>query len=166
MFDSVKTATGDFTRLGDATHKLLLTLTDDSLNQKSWSEGRSLGQLAWHITCAIGDMGSKSGLEIDGPSEEKDPMPKTAAEITVAYKKASESLLNELPKFTDSDLARVIDAWGMKWTVGTMLDVLIAHEIHHRGQMTILMRQAGLVIPGMMGPAKEEMEEMMKKMQG
>jgi uncharacterized damage-inducible protein DinB len=166
MFDSVKTATGDFTRLGEATHKLLLTLTDDSLNQKSWAEGRTLGQLAWHITCAIGEMGSKTGLEIDGPSEEKDPVPGSAAEISEAYKKASQCLINELPKLTDSDLVREIDAWGMKWTVGVMLDILFAHEIHHRGQMTILMRQAGLVIPGMMGPAKEEMEGMMKKMQG
>ena len=27
---------------------------------------------------------------------------------------------------------------------------------HHRGQMTILMRQAGLLVPGMYGPSKDE----------
>jgi uncharacterized damage-inducible protein DinB len=30
------------------------------------------------------------------------------------------------------------------------------HEIHHRAQMTVLMRQAGLKVPGLYGPAKEE----------
>ena len=33
---------------------------------------------------------------------------------------------------------------------------LIAHQTHHRGQMTVLMRQAGLRVPGIYGPAKEE----------
>jgi len=30
------------------------------------------------------------------------------------------------------------------------------HELHHRGQLTVLMRQAGLVVPGIFGPAQEE----------
>lgn len=33
---------------------------------------------------------------------------------------------------------------------------MIQHQIHHRGQMTILMRQAGLTVPGLYGPSKEE----------
>jgi uncharacterized damage-inducible protein DinB len=36
------------------------------------------------------------------------------------------------------------------------LQALISHEIHHRGQMTVLMRQAGLKVPGIYGPAREE----------
>jgi uncharacterized damage-inducible protein DinB len=36
------------------------------------------------------------------------------------------------------------------------LRVLIQHEVHHRGQMTVLMRQAGLEVPGVYGPAREE----------
>ncbi|WP_258881781.1 DinB family protein [Paenibacillus sp. sptzw28] len=30
------------------------------------------------------------------------------------------------------------------------------HQIHHRGQMTILIRQAGLTAPGIYGPNEEE----------
>jgi uncharacterized damage-inducible protein DinB len=33
---------------------------------------------------------------------------------------------------------------------------LIQHQAHHRGQMTVLMRQAGLPVPGIYGPSKEE----------
>ena len=36
------------------------------------------------------------------------------------------------------------------------LMTLINHQNHHRGQMTVLMRQAGLTVPGVYGPAKEE----------
>jgi len=47
-----------------------------------------------------------------------------------------------------------------KWSRGFTLHCLGDHETHHRGQMSILMRQAGLVVPGVMGPAKEEWEKM------
>jgi len=30
------------------------------------------------------------------------------------------------------------------------------HQAHHRGQMTVLMRQAGMKVPGVYGPSKEE----------
>jgi uncharacterized damage-inducible protein DinB len=33
---------------------------------------------------------------------------------------------------------------------------MLENEIHHRGQMTVLMRQAGLKVPGVYGPAKED----------
>ena len=33
--------------------------------------------------------------------------------------------------------------------------MLIGHQTHHRSQMTVLMRQAGLVVPEVYGPAKE-----------
>jgi uncharacterized damage-inducible protein DinB len=36
------------------------------------------------------------------------------------------------------------------------LQILVRHEIHHRGQMTVLMRQARLKLPGIYGPSKEE----------
>ena len=44
------------------------------------------------------------------------------------------------------------------WTKGQALSVLLVHQIHHRGQMTVLMRQAGLKVPGIYGPALEEWE--------
>jgi uncharacterized damage-inducible protein DinB len=37
--------------------------------------------------------------------------------------------------------------------------MIIKHIIHHRGQMTVLMRQAGLKVPGVYGPAREEWEK-------
>jgi len=45
---------------------------------------------------------------------------------------------------------------GQTWKQGDVLSSLILHQAHHRGQMTVLMRQAGLAVPGIYGPAKEE----------
>ncbi len=48
--------------------------------------------------------------------------------------------------------------YGERWKNGFTLEVLLRHEIHHRGRMTVLMRQAGLKVPGVYGPAMEEWE--------
>ena len=45
--------------------------------------------------------------------------------------------------------------YGEKWQRGLTLHILLQHEVHHRGQMTVLMRQAGLKVPNIYGPAKE-----------
>jgi uncharacterized damage-inducible protein DinB len=46
--------------------------------------------------------------------------------------------------------------FGEKWKRGFAFASLLRHQTHHRGQMTVLMRQAGLRVPGVCGPAREE----------
>jgi uncharacterized damage-inducible protein DinB len=46
--------------------------------------------------------------------------------------------------------------YGERWTRGFTLFASLLHEVHHRGQMTVLMRQAGLAVPGTAGPSKQE----------
>ena len=46
--------------------------------------------------------------------------------------------------------------YGENWQRGMTLTALLMHQAHHRGQMTVLMRQAGLKVPGVYGPAMED----------
>jgi uncharacterized damage-inducible protein DinB len=104
-------------------------------------------------------MASKTGLSVEGPGE-KDAVPDTAAEILAAYKTASSSLLEQVTgKWRDEDLRIEDEMYGEKWVRGFTLKVLVDHEIHHRGQMTVLMRQAGLKVPGIYGPSMEEWDQ-------
>ncbi|HBP64402.1 MAG TPA: hypothetical protein DD730_09030 [Desulfosporosinus sp.] len=50
--------------------------------------------------------------------------------------------------------------YGETWTNGHTLRALIDHQIHHRGQITVLMRQAGLKVPGIYGPSREDWRQM------
>ena len=59
-------------------------------------------------------------------------------------------------KWSDASLAVEDEMYGQKWARALTLAILVAHQTHHRGQMTVLMRQAGLKVPGFYGPAKEE----------
>ena len=83
-------------------------------------------------------------------------VPTEASKIVEAYQQQSEKLLNEITSnWTDDDLQIEDDLYGEKWKRGLTLLILVNHEIHHRGQLTVLMRQAGVVVPSMYGPAKE-----------
>ncbi len=140
----------------ESTGKVLNALTDESLSQKVTPEGRSLGFLAWHLTQTLGEMLGLVGLTIDAPGFDQD-VPASAAEIAAAYEKAARSVTEEVNKnWTDETLLQEDEMYGETWARGITLFYLIAHQAHHRGQMTVLMRQAGLPVPGVYGPAKEE----------
>ncbi|MBM3789885.1 MAG: hypothetical protein FJW35_05980, partial [Acidobacteria bacterium] len=86
-----------------------------------------------------------------------DPVPPTAREILEGYVQAAASLLMQVESnWRDETLDLEDDMYGERWKRGLTLAILVYHEIHHRGQMTVLMRQAGLQVPGIFGPAKEE----------
>ncbi len=139
-----------------ATQKMLASLTDESLRVKVYDEGRDLGFIAWHITVSTPEMANKTGLNVPGPKEDSD-RPDTAIAIHDEFKNSAEALLKEVSeKWKDEDLLTKVDMYGEQWENGNTLYILITHLAHHRGQMTVLMRQAGLKFPGVYGPSKEE----------
>jgi uncharacterized damage-inducible protein DinB len=140
----------------EGTQKILKHLTDKSLSHRVDEDGRTLGRLAWHIVTTIPEMMSKTGLVLAGPHPEA-PVPATAKEIFRVYSDAAIALLEQVKKsWTDSSLELKDNMYGEMWTRGSTLEALILHQTHHRGQMTVLMRQAGLDVPGVYGPARQE----------
>ena len=138
------------------TGKILASLTDGSLGQKVSDGGRTLGFLGWHLAQTPGEMLGKVGLSIDGPGFDVE-CPTSAAAIAEAYAKAARSVNDQVAaNWTDETLLQKDEMYGETWERGLTLFYLIAHQGHHRGQMTVLMRQAGLAVPGVYGPSKEE----------
>ncbi len=77
------------------TLRILEALTDASLAQAVGPEDRTLGRVAWHLTTAIPEMMTRTGLVLEGPAAEA-PMPATASEIAEAYGRLSASLLEAI----------------------------------------------------------------------
>jgi len=139
----------------EITGKLFQVLTADSLSMKTYSEGRTLARLAWHIIASIPEMANQIGLQVTViPEDKDDPDPES---ISTSFHTVADELKKEVAaKFTDTTLLQEHTLYGESWADGTTLQILIQHQAHHRGQMTVLMRQAGLKIPGIYGPSKEE----------
>lgn len=139
-----------------STQKIMDQLTDSSLECQVVPGNRTLGRVAWHIVTTIPEMMSRTGLEFTGV-QPSDPVPRRAEDISRAYQQVAGMLLEQIrTKWTDSSLQVEDEMYGERWKRGESLTGLILHEIHHRGQMTVLLRQAGLKVPGVYGPALEE----------
>jgi uncharacterized damage-inducible protein DinB len=139
-----------------ATLKILANLTDESLNKKVYDDGRTLGFIAWHIAITIYDSFSKIGLFLPA-SEISEDYPVFAEIIYNSYDKLAKSVIMTINlNWNDNSLLEEVDFFGETLSKSQVLDIMIKHQIHHRGQITVLMRQAGLKVPGIYGPSKEE----------
>ena len=156
MYRKIEDFLGSWAYETEAMLKVLAQLTDESLGQSVNEGGRTLGRIAWHIAQTLPEMGGRTGLQLKGPRE-TDPVPGSAEEIADRFKEAAESLGREVgSNWADADLEIEDDMYGEMWKRGQSLRALVGHQTHHRGQMTVIMRQAALPVPGVYGPSKEE----------
>ena len=75
--------------------------------------------------------------------------------IVAAYEAASKAVADGVAGWTDETLEVEDNMYGQIWTRGMTL-LPVVHQTHHRAQMTVLMRQAGLRVPGVYGPSRED----------
>ncbi|MCB1218028.1 DinB family protein [bacterium] len=148
------------------TAKLFANLTPESLSQqKAPGHDVTLGELAYHIATAPAMMMREvkwdlpeRGWTSGGNVNLEELQANYASDVAAIQKLASEA--------SEEQLNTVHHVFGMMdWNSHQMLGALVCHEIHHRGQLSVLMRQAGLVVPSIYGPNFEETQEMLKQMQ-
>lgn len=153
MYNTVQGFIEDYRNEAVVTGKLLETLTDESLKQEVAPGYRSLADLAWHLVPS-GGLFEPIGLKFKTP--ENDEPPANAAEIAEQYRITVQSILEGIQDWDDEKLQETNEVYGFQWQNGMTLSIFVKHEIHHRGQLTVLMRQAGLPVTGAYGPSKEE----------
>ena len=160
MYSKVTEFIEDWEYESESTLKVFEQLTVDSLNKKFNDNVRTPGRLAWHIVTTLGEMVQRTELKFDATPEDA-PLPSTVKDIHDEYKRSSDGMLNAVKKeWKDESLLEEVNLYGQNWKKGKVLSVLVNHQTHHRGQLTVIMRFAGLKVPGVYGPAKEEWANM------
>ncbi|MBI2689092.1 MAG: DinB family protein [Acidobacteria bacterium] len=160
MYRTIADFTHDWDFERGTTRKVMDHLTGASLAQAVTPTGRTIARLGWHLVLTIVEMPGEAGIKIDGPRH-GDPAPTSATALAEAYSAAAERLREAvIAQWSDSALAEDVPMYGETWKKGGVLRSLINHEAHHRGQMMVLMRQAGLRVPGVYGPAEEDWASM------
>lgn len=156
MFRKIEDFIQDWKYESESTLKVFKNISNEELNKKNNENVRSIAVLAWHTTITLNEMMNKAGLPVSGPGEHSKP-PSTIKEIVDAYERSALSVTEQVSKnWNDDSLLEEVNMYGENWKKGTVLSILIKHQAHHRGQLTILMRHAGLKVPGVYGPSKEE----------
>ncbi len=154
MFCSVEDFANTWTVEAQKTKKLFSALSDDSLNKELLPEYKTIGRLALHMINNLCNTAPRLGFnEIEKP-ESGD----TAKGLAADYKRVSDDFLRQIQSnWTDHMLKEKISLFGAMFTRSEALGVILLHQIHHRAQITVLMRLAGLgEIPGMYGPSASD----------
>jgi uncharacterized damage-inducible protein DinB len=147
-------------REAQSTVKLLRALPADRYDFKPDPGGRSLGELAWHL--AEGDAYMSFGIEKGEFTMSTKPpnieRPRTVEALATGYERVHREAAERVRKLTPADLDRSVrfitgEPIAIREVLWTMI---LAHGIHHRGQLALMCRLAGGKAPGMYGPNREE----------
>lgn len=154
MYRTIEDFISEWNKEAALTQKVLDGLTDVSLQQQVYPEGRTLGRIAWHFVTNIPEYLTEFGVLVDKvPNPEEVP---SAKEMADAFREVSARAADALrEQWTDDSLAQIQNAFGRMESNAMILMGLIKHIVHHRGQVTVLMRQAGVPVPAVYGPPKE-----------
>ena len=147
---------------------LLEALPAHQYDFRPWKDGRSLGELAWHL-CEVeayathGLEDGKFGLGVKPPGLER---PRDVKALAPGYSRLHAEALTRVRRLAPGALDRKLvffdgnptEIRDILWTG------LLHHLIHHRGQLVTFTRLAGGRPPGMFGPNREEWQAMMEKM--
>jgi uncharacterized damage-inducible protein DinB len=150
-------------REAESTVKLLQALPPTQYDFRPDSGGRSLGELAWHL--AEGDAYMSHGIDQRNFSMETRPpnieRPRAVEALAPGYERVHQEAVARIRKLSPEDLDRTIPFFAGPMTIrDIMWNGIIAHGIHHRGQLSLMCRLAGGQAPGMYGPNREEMAAM------
>lgn len=153
-------------READNTLKLLRALPSSQYDFRPDKSGRSLGELAWHL--AEGDAYMSFGIENGRFAMDAKPpnieRPRTVEALAPGYDRIHQEAVARIRKLTPEDLDRRVQFFGGPMPIRDILwDMIIAHGIHHRGQLTLMCRLAGGQAPGLYGPNREETAAMRAK---
>ena len=150
------------------TTKLLRSLPEGKYDFRPWPDGRSLGELAWHLSevdayMSHGITENSFQLGSKPPGLER---PRQIAELAPGYERVHKESVARLKKISDADLDRTIPFFdGRPLPVRQIMwSATLHHLIHHRGQLMLMSRLAGGTPPGMYGPNREDSLKMAEAM--
>jgi uncharacterized damage-inducible protein DinB len=156
VFRRIEDFQSAYRRTAEGTAKVLALLDASNVDQAVAPGHRTLRQLAWHIVTTIPEMMNRTGLGLSSVDPHSMP-PASTSEIVSAHAAATEEMLKAIAEnWSDETLLQSDDMYGELWARGLTLAAIIEHEAHHRGEMIVLLRQAGAAVPGLYGPSKEE----------
>ena len=150
------------------TTKLLAALPTDQYDFRPDAGGRSLGEMAWHLSEIEGyiSYGITKGAVTFQEAPPNMQRPREVALLAPGYRRVHEESLARLAGLTEADLEREVTFIDRAMPIRDLLwGAILTHLIHHRGQLSLMCRMAGGTPPGIYGPNREEMTAMQERRQ-
>ena len=112
-------------------------------------------ELVWHI--AISEVGVVNYIMKGDFSFDSLPKAPATFQEVLDWKEAShEQAVNQIVEAGEVHLNETVEFFGQEMPRLGILNFLLAHEIHHRGQLSVYVRGAGGLVPSIYGGSADE----------
>ncbi len=144
------------------TKRVLDRIPEDKLAWKPHPKAFSLGQLALHIASVPGSVAAAAVPDSMEAPNFSQPEPKSRREVLDTFSKSLENAKDVLKKMDD---ARLVSMWSLTKNgkvlmsvprIGFIRSILMNHNYHHRGQLSVYLRILGVPVPSIYGPSADE----------
>ena len=149
------------------TTKLLAALPTDQYDFRPDAGGRSLGEMAWHLSEIEGYVshGITQGAVTFQEAPPNMQRPREVRLLAPGYRRVHEEAVARLADLKETQLDRELAFADRRMPTRDILwGAMLMHMIHHRGQLSLLCRLAGGTPPGIYGPNREEMAALQERM--
>jgi len=145
------------------TRRVLERVPNDQLEWRPHARARTLGELALHVATTPGGI----ARFVSGPSPAQVPAfvfpsPTSAAGLVPAHDESIATAKRLVGGMKDADLA---ETWRLMKgdrevlalpRVAFLRSIMLNHWYHHRGQLSVYLRQLDVPIPSIYGPSADE----------
>jgi uncharacterized damage-inducible protein DinB len=145
------------------TRRVLERVPNDKLEWRPHKKARTLGELALHIAIVPGAVAELVGTQSTvQPPQFSDPKPKSAAELIPALE---ESIAKAKKVLGGMDDVALTETWRLMNGERELLavprvvmlrSIMLNHWYHHRGQLSVYLRELDVAIPSIYGPSADE----------
>ena len=166
--DEVQTFRAAWNAEAQYTLRLLDALPPDQYDFRPDPKGRSLGEMAWHLSeidaCLSFGIALRRFRFEDEPPDLK--RPREIKLLAPGYRHIHDQAVVRLEGLRGDQLEDTVTFFdGRRLTIRHVLwNELLHHLIHHRAQLVLLCRMAGGTPPGFYGPNREEMQAIQAKL--
>jgi len=146
------------------TRRVLERIPDAQLGWKPAEKSRTLGQLALHIATTPGNVASLAAMNpAQLPSfAQPDPSPASTADLLDALGKSVAQAKSIVGSMDD---AALMETWRLSAggkdvmavpRIGFLRSIMLNHWYHHRGQLSVYLRELDVPLPSIYGPSADE----------
>ena len=145
------------------TRRVLERVQDDHLAWRPHKKARTLGELALHIATVPGAVAELVGTHTTVQAPQfTDAKPTSASELIPAL---DESIAKARRVLSGMDDEALMATWRMMNDgreilaaprIAMLRSIMLNHWYHHRGQLTVYLKQLDVPIPSIYGPSADE----------
>ena len=153
----------EFEQEAQTTRRVLERVPDNQLAWRPHEKARTLGELALHVAMVPGGVAELVASPSPAQAPQfADPTPKRASELIPALDHSIAKVKEVLGGMDD---AALLATWRLMQgdrellalpRVAMLRSVMLNHWYHHRGQLTVYLRELGVSIPSIYGPSADE----------